>query len=69
MVKHLTNNALFRYLRESKEELEKVTWPSRQDTNKYALVVIGISIGLGVFFFLLDIVFGLGLSALLRLAS
>jgi preprotein translocase subunit SecE len=29
------------YLRESKEELEKVSWPSRQDTVRYVALVIG----------------------------
>lgn len=29
------------YLRESKEELEKVSWPSRQDTARYVALVIG----------------------------
>jgi len=66
---HIANNALFRYLRESKEELGKVTWPTRQETNKYALVVVLISVGIGVFFFLLDIAFNQGLSALINLAS
>ncbi len=65
----IANNALFRYLRESKEELGKVTWPTRQETNKYALMVVLISVGIGVFFFLLDIAFNQGLSALINLAS
>ncbi len=37
---------LVQYLRESKEELEKVAWPSRRDTVRYSLLVIGISVGL-----------------------
>jgi len=65
----IANNALFRYLRESKEELGKVTWPTRHETNKYALIVVLISVGIGVFFFLLDIAFNQGLSALINLAS
>ncbi|MBI2484785.1 preprotein translocase subunit SecE [Candidatus Uhrbacteria bacterium] len=67
--KRLLNNRLTRYLRESKEELEKVTWPNRRESTSYALLVVAVSVGLGVFFFLLDIVFGKGLAQLIRLAS
>ncbi|KKW37125.1 MAG: Protein translocase subunit secE/sec61 gamma [Candidatus Giovannonibacteria bacterium GW2011_GWA2_53_7] len=69
MTKYITNNALVRYLRESKEELAKVTWPTRRETNKYALTVVLISVLIGVFFFVLDIIFNTGLSALINLAS
>lgn len=65
----IANNALVRYLRESKEELGKVTWPARRETNKYALMVVLISVGMGAFFFVLDIAFNQGLSALINLAS
>ncbi len=37
-------SALVTYLREAKEELEKVSWPSRQDTARYAALVIGMSV-------------------------
>ena len=67
--KSITDNVVFRYLRESKEELGKVTWPTRQETNKYAILVILISIGIGVFFFVLDLLFNQGLSALISLVS
>ena len=67
--KRILNNGLVRYLRESKEELEKVTWPSRKESTSYALLVVAVSVGLGIFFFLLDVVFGKGLAQLIRLAS
>lgn len=45
------------YLKESKGELQKVSWPSRQTTLQYTGVVVGISViatlilgGLDVFF-------------------
>ena len=40
---------LVQYLRESKEELEKVTWPSRQTVIRDTIVVIAISAGLAIF--------------------
>lgn len=48
------------YLRSSKNELSKVTWPSKQDTIRYSTLVIGISVGVAVFFGVLD----MGLSRL-----
>jgi len=47
-------NTLIDYLRSSKNELTKVTWPSRQDTIRYSTLVIGISVCVAVFFGLLD---------------
>lgn len=63
------NNIMIRYLRESREELTKVTWPTRQEANKYSMVVVLICVGLGAFFFLLDLIFNQGLNALINLAS
>ena len=55
------------YFIESKQELAKVTWPNRKDTTRYTLMVIGISLGVGVFFFVLDWLFNQGLSAIINL--
>ncbi|MEK7556814.1 MAG: preprotein translocase subunit SecE, partial [Patescibacteria group bacterium] len=32
------------YIKESRDELRKVTWPSRQTTVRYTLIVIGASL-------------------------
>ncbi|MFH0804654.1 MAG: preprotein translocase subunit SecE [Patescibacteria group bacterium] len=50
-------NKLFTYILESRDELRKVLWPSRQETIKYTLLVIGISLGVAAFLGALD--FGL----------
>ncbi|MFA6429959.1 MAG: preprotein translocase subunit SecE [Patescibacteria group bacterium] len=42
------------YLRSSKAELEKVTWPSRQDTLRYSTLVIAGSVALAALFAVLD---------------
>ncbi len=65
----MIGNVVTRYLRESKEELGKVSWPTRHTAHTYAGMVIVISIGLGAFFFLLDIAFGKGLTALISLTQ
>lgn len=45
------------YLRESKEELRKVVWPSRQTVIRDTIIVVSISLVMAVFFGGLD--FGL----------
>jgi preprotein translocase subunit SecE len=45
------------YLAETKTELKRVVWPSRQDTVKYTLIVIGISAVIAVFLGALDFLF------------
>ncbi len=43
------------YLLSAKNELTKVTWPSRQDTFRYSALVIAISVGVAAFFGFLDV--------------
>lgn len=38
---------LIRYVREARDELKKVQWPSRQATLRYTAVVIVASVALG----------------------
>lgn len=38
-----------KFLKESRQELKKVTWPTRQETIKYTMIIIGISFTLTVF--------------------
>lgn len=45
------------YFLETKTELKRVTWPSRQETIKHTLVIIGISVAVAVFLGALDILF------------
>jgi preprotein translocase subunit SecE len=60
-------NKLFKYLRESKEELEKVTWPTQKETVRYSILVIIVSLALGLYFGVVDYLLNLGLEALLAL--
>lgn len=45
---------LIAYLRGTREEVRKVSWPSRQDTIRYSALVLGASIVVAVFFATLD---------------
>ncbi|HBR80963.1 MAG: Preprotein translocase subunit E [Candidatus Uhrbacteria bacterium GW2011_GWE2_45_35] len=57
------------YLKESKEELKKVTWPSKKDAIRYSTIVVGVTIGLAVFFTVIDWALSLGLDQLVKLSS
>lgn len=60
---------LVRYVRESIEELRKVTWPSRQTVTKYSVLVIVLCIVLAAFFAGIDWLFTKGLAQLVTLTS
>lgn len=45
------------FLKEVKVELKKVNWPTRQQTIKYSLIVVGASAALAAFLGGLDFIF------------
>ena len=45
------------FLKEVKVELKKVNWPTRKQTIKYTLIVIGVSLAVAVFLGGLDFLF------------
>lgn len=45
------------FLKEVRTELKKVNWPTRQETIKYTLIVIGVSLAVAVFLGGLDFIF------------
>ncbi len=51
----LSNLSVF--LKESKQELRHVNWPTRQETIRYTVFVIGLSLALAIFLGFLDFVF------------
>ncbi len=65
MANILTNNRLVRYLKESREELRKVIWPTPETTRKHTLLVIGISLFIGLYFAVLDYLLNLGIEQLI----
>lgn len=58
-------NALKNYLIGSYAEIQKVTWPTREQTINYSLLVIGLSLGLAVFFAALDYVFNSAITTII----
>jgi len=54
------------YLRGAVEELRKVTWPTKKQTQMYTFLVIAMVVGVAFFFGILDYIFNLGLEFIIR---
>ena len=57
------------YMREVRQEVSKVTWPSRRETVVSTIMVLIMVIFMAIFFFLVDQVLSLGVRAILGLGS
>ncbi|KPJ84662.1 hypothetical protein AMJ57_05810 [Parcubacteria bacterium SG8_24] len=66
MISFIRNNPLVRYVRESKQELKKVTWPSRQRVIKDTVIVVGLSAAVAIFFGLMDYFLAAGFQRFLQ---
>ncbi len=58
-------NALKQYLISSYIEIQKVTWPTREQTINYSLLVVGLSVGLAIFFAALDYTFNTAVTTII----
>ena len=50
-----------KYFQEVITELKKVTWPTKNQTINYTIAVIAMSLGVAIFFAILDYIFNIGL--------
>jgi preprotein translocase subunit SecE len=55
-------NRLTAFLKEVRLEMKKVNWPTRQETLRYTLIVIGVSLGVAFFLGALDFIFNTSLT-------
>jgi len=69
MTKFLTDNKLVKYLRESKQELEKVAWPTQEQTTRYSIIVVIFVIALAIYFGVLDYILNLALEGLIYITQ
>jgi preprotein translocase subunit SecE len=53
------------FLSEVAVEIKKVNWPTRQETIRYTLIVLGISVGTAVFLGGLDYIFAILLNKII----
>ncbi len=61
--------ALVRYVRESKEELEKVAWPTRSEIVRYSVLVVTACVVMAFFFTGLDFALTVGLDKLIQASA
>lgn len=63
----LANNPVVNYVKESREELKKVAWPTRNVVIRDTLVVVAVSLTMAIFFGVIDFGLSKGLEQLLAL--
>ncbi len=61
-----SENTLFKYLRETRGELRKVTWPTRQESQRLTAIVLGVTAVMALFLGVLDFIFSRGVQELVR---
>jgi preprotein translocase subunit SecE len=59
-------NAISKYIRETRGELRKVTWPTREESQRLTAIVLGVTIAMAIFLGLLDFIFSNGIQALVE---
>lgn len=59
-------NKIAAYFKESVTEMKKVVWPTKKQTTTYTIIVIGMSIGIAIFFGVLDYAFNIGLEQIIK---
>lgn len=57
------------YLREAREEIRKVSWPTREELRLHTIAVIAVSVIVALYFGLLDWALNAGFQALLKLTA
>jgi len=55
-------NKIISFLKESKEEILKVNWPSKKKTTDYTIAVIVMSLSVAIFLGILDLIFSKSIS-------
>lgn len=50
-------NRILRYLRETRSELRKVVWPTRQEATNLTIIVLAVTVAMSALLGLLDFVF------------
>ncbi len=54
------------YFKGAISEMKKVIWPTKKQTTTYSLIVVGMSIGIAIFFGVLDYIFNIGLAIFIK---
>lgn len=66
MVKGKKQNPVIRFLRETRSELRKVVWPSRQEATNLTIIVIAVTLTMAASLGLIDYIFSKLFGLLIR---
>lgn len=58
-------NPIARYLRETRGELRKVTWPTRDESGRLTAIVLAVTLGFAIFLWIFDYIFSNGFRLML----
>jgi preprotein translocase subunit SecE len=62
-------NRVFRYVRETRGEIRKVTWPTRQESQRLTAIVLGVTALMALFLGVLDFIFSNTVQGLVSLLT
>lgn len=65
----VTTNSVMRYIRETRGELRKVVWPTREESWRLTMIVLGVTLAFIIFLGVLDWVFSSGFQAIIDLIT
>ena len=57
---------LVNYVKASFDEMKKVTWPTKKETQNYTILVIGISLGVAALLGVFDYIFAWGIQLIIN---
>ena len=66
LLARVRDNAVTQYLRDTRGELRKVHWPSRQEAENLTKIVLGVTVSMAIFMGLLDWLFSIEILGLIR---
>lgn len=58
-------NKIVNYFTSAWSEAKKVSWPTKNQTINYSLLVIGLSVGFALFYVAIDYIFNLGIEKII----
>ncbi|MFN8459929.1 MAG: preprotein translocase subunit SecE [Anaerolineae bacterium] len=50
-------NVVVKYFKDTRAELRKVSWPTREETQNLTLIIVGVTVAMAAFLGILDYVF------------
>jgi preprotein translocase subunit SecE len=51
------DNATVRYFKETRAEIRKVSWPTREEATNLTLIVLGVTVAMAIFLGTIDFIF------------